>query len=123
MDWSTFVDTYAPTSGPIRLSNWTTSPAPRDFVHCQATIDTGETIVPISATATGAIAGLSDMLYRLHLGVEIISLHQYSHAGGITTFLLCERDDARSWSMGSGASSEESALGALIAAANRLVVR
>lgn len=120
MDWSTFTDTYAPTSGPIRLGTWNTSRAPHDLVHCQATIDTGATVAPISATATGAIAGLSDMLYQLHLGVEIIGLHQYSHAGGSTTFLLCERDGRRSWSMGSGAGGEESALGALIAAANRL---
>lgn len=123
MDWSTFTDTYAPTSGPIRLGTWNTSGAPHDLVHCQATIDTGDAIAPISATATGAIAGLSDMLYQLHLGVEIISLHQYSHAGGVTTFLLCERDGRRSWSMGSGACGEQSALGALIAAANRLVLR
>ncbi|ORM26997.1 hypothetical protein [Williamsia sp. 1135] len=123
MSWSIFTETYAPATGPIRLGAWTASPTRHDLLECQATIASGNTIASLTATATGSIAALSDMLYRLGSGVEIISLHQYPHAGGIATFLLCERDERRSWSMGNGPTGEESALGALIAAANRLVLR
>jgi hypothetical protein len=120
MSWSTFTETYAPAAGPIRLGAWTASPGRHDLLECQATIATGDSIASLTATASGAIAALSDMLYRLGSGVEIIRLHQYPHSGGVATFLLCERDERRSWSMGSGPCGEESALGALIAAANRL---
>jgi hypothetical protein len=120
MSWTTFSDTYAPTAGPIRLGSWSSSAAPQDLLDCRATIATPDTIRSLSATATGPIAALTDMLYRLGAGVEIVSLHQYDFAGGVATFLLCERDDRRTWSMGSGETGQDSALGALIAAANRL---
>ncbi|MGK9273386.1 2-isopropylmalate synthase [Williamsia muralis] len=120
MTWTAFADTYAPTTGPIRLGNWTASAAPQDLLHCRATIATGDVIRSLSATATGPISALTDMLYRLGAGVEIVSLHQYDFAGGVATFLLCERDDRRTWAMGNGRTGQESALSALIAAANRL---
>ena len=92
MTWKAFADTYAPTTGPIRLGNWTASAAPQDLLHCRATIATGDVIRSLSATATGPISALTDMLYRLGAGVEIVSLHQYDFTGGVATFLLCERD-------------------------------
>jgi hypothetical protein len=120
MSWSVFTDTYAPTAGPIRLGSWSTSPARQDLLDCRATIATADTIRSLSATATGPIGALSDMLYRLGAGVEIVGLHQYDLSGSVATFLLCERNDRRIWSMGDGATGEDSALSALIAAANRL---
>lgn len=72
------------------------------------------------APTTGPISALTDMLYRLGAGVEIVSFHRYDFTGGVATFLLCERDDRRTWSMGNGRTGQESALTALIAGANRL---
>jgi hypothetical protein len=120
MSWTAFADTYAPTSGPIRLGNWSSSRAPQDLLLCRATIATRDTICSLTTTASGPIGALTDMLYRLGAGVEIVSLHQYDLPGTVATFLLCARDGRRTWSMGEGQTGEDSALSALIAAANRL---
>lgn len=120
MSWSAFTSTYAPTSGPIRLGSWTADRGADDLLFCQATIADGDSITALAATASGPIGALTDMLYQLGAGLEIADLHQYDHAGGVTTLLRCERDGRRTWSMGSGDNGEDSALAALIAAANRL---
>ncbi|HEY9314719.1 2-isopropylmalate synthase [Williamsia sp.] len=120
MSWSTFTSTFAPTSGPIRLGSWTSDRGPDDLLFCRATIADGDTISALTATASGPIGALTDMLYQLGAGLEIISIHQYDHAGAVVIFLRCNRDGRQTWAMGTGTNSEDSSLGALIAAANRL---
>jgi hypothetical protein len=120
MNWSTFTSTYAPTSGPLRLGNWSADRGADDLLFCQATIADGDRISAMTTTASGPIGALSDMLYQLGAGVEISDLHQYDRSGGVITLLHCERSGRRTWSMGSGTTGEDSALAALIAAANRL---
>lgn len=120
MSWSTFTSTYAPTSGPIRLGSWTADRGADDLLFCRATIADGDTISALTATAPGPIGALTDMLYQLGAGLEIVCIHQYDHADGVTTILRCDRDGRRIWAMGTGTSGEDSTLGALIAAANRL---
>ena len=81
MSWSTFVATYAPSAGPLRLGQWqcaeTDRPAtqmgPRDF---QATLALGDRIETASATANGPVAALTAMLYELGVAVEMLRFHQ-----------------------------------------------
>ena len=70
MDWNLFRSTYAPTTGPLRLGQWTCTdeecpatrlgPQPRNY---QATLAIGDRISVASAAGFGPVGALTEMLY------------------------------------------------------------
>lgn len=116
MDWSAFWATFHADAGPLQLTNFTAQHT-GDTVHCHAEIQRDLSIASLDETATGPIAALTAMLYRIGTPLEIVSLHQQETPEGTMTFILGEYDGQQRWAIGSG---EESIASALIAAANRL---
>ena len=125
MSWSTFVATYAPSAGPLRLGQWqcaeTDRPAtqmgPRDF---QATLALGDRIETASATANGPVAALTAMLYELGVAVEMLRFHQLQTEKRTATFIQGTDGCRAVWAMGLSKDPTRSALSAVIACANRL---
>ncbi|WP_018177699.1 hypothetical protein [Jongsikchunia kroppenstedtii] len=119
MSWTEFERAYTE-SATIRLGGWRIADRADDQVELTATIATGDRITPMSITATGPLAALTGMLYEIGAPVEIVALHQQSTSDGYFTFIHADRDDRRTWAMGRGDDATESAMQALIAAANML---
>ncbi|AUH67210.1 MULTISPECIES: hypothetical protein [Gordonia] len=119
MTTSSFDQTYAP-AGDIALEAITIEPGRGDTVTCRARINLGRRCHDVSATAVGAIGAMTEVLYALGAGVEIVSLYQHQEDGETVTYLLCERDLHRSWSYGRGRTGDEATINALIAGANQL---
>lgn len=113
-----FLATYGPTSGPIRLGSWAESPGRGGLRHFDATLAIGSRIQTFHLDAHGPIAALSSALYDAGHGVEILSFHQQTTADGTTTFMHCEQNGRRHWAVGTAADATDSALRALVAAAN-----
>lgn len=120
MSWSSFLVTYTPQNGPIRLGDWSTSDVGRGCSAYEATLLLGGSIRTATATATGVISAMTAMLHDAGLQLEILSFHQHRIGHATATFLLCECAGTRRWAMGFGDSGTESSLRALIAGANRL---
>ncbi len=119
MSWTEFERTYSPAAS-IRLGGWRVADRADDQIELTATIATGDRIAPMSATACGPLSALTGMLYDVGAPVEIVALHQQSTTEGFFTFIHADRDERRIWAMGHGADATESAMQALIAAANKL---
>lgn len=120
MTWQQFTDEYGAT-GAIRLGAWSLTPRPADMVECRARIAYADSVKSFEATATGPIGAMTSILYDLGVGIQILSLHQRSADGHVTTLLLCERDNRRCWCCGNGDNSDEASINALVAGANRLL--
>ncbi len=128
MDWDMFRRTYAPTSGPLRLGQWACTdgerpatgigPQPR---HYQATLALGDRISTATAAASGPVAALTAMLYDLGIAVEMTSFHQLPVGDGTATFIRGSNGVRDEWAMGLDDDATQSALGAVIACANRLL--
>ncbi|MEB4208919.1 homocitrate synthase [Mycobacterium sp. 94-17] len=124
MSWETFVATYGPNAGPLRLGHWECtdlatrmSPGARGF---RAVIAVGDRISTVTAAAGGPIAALTAMLHERGFAVEIVQFHQMQSSTGSATF-ICGSDGVRSeWAMGWSDDATQSALRAVIACANRL---
>ena len=129
MPWSRFTGTYGPSTGPLRLGHWECVDGDRPASRLgpqgctfRATIGFGDRIETATATATGPVAALTAMLYDRGLAVETLRFHQLRSGEDIATF-ICGSDGSRSeWGMGWSADPTESALRAVIACANRLLV-
>jgi len=119
MSWAEFERAYTG-SAAIRLGGWRIADRADAQVELTATIATGDRIAPMSVTATGPLGALTGMLYEIGAPVEIVALHQQSTPEGYFTFINADRDDRRMWAIGRGDDATESAMQALIAAANRL---
>jgi hypothetical protein len=119
MGWAEFERAYTG-SAAIRLGGWRIADRTDDQIELSATIATGDRITPMSVTATGPLAALTGMLHEIGAAVEIVALHQQSTSDGYYTFIHADRDDRREWAMGRGDDAVESAMQALIAAANLL---
>jgi hypothetical protein len=127
MDWDLFRSTYAPTSGPLRLGQWTCTdddrpatrlgPQPRRY---QATLAVGDRISTAAASACGPLAALTEMLYDLGVGLEMTSFHQVPSGGQTATFIRGRTGTRDEWAMGVDDDATWSALRAVIACANRL---
>lgn len=120
MSWSEFERAYSPASS-IRLGGWRICDRADDQIELTATIATGDRISPMTAIGCGPISALTGMLHEIGAAVEIVALHQQSTPEGCFTFIHADRDDRRSWAMGRGEDAAESAMQALIAAANKLL--
>jgi hypothetical protein len=127
MSWSTFTDTYAPSSGPLRLGQWectdSARPATRLGAHGQtfrATLAIGDRIETATATATGPVAALTAMLYDHGIAVETLRFHQLRSEETTATFIQGSDGCRAEWAMGWSEDPTQSALSAVIACANRL---
>jgi hypothetical protein len=128
MSWEAFLDEYAPSTGPLRLGNWTCTDAERPPTRLgpqarnyQATLAIGDRISTSSAAACGPVAALTAMLYDRGIPLEMVAFHQVP-AGEHTATFIRGSDGAHSeWAMGISADPTQSALRAVVACANRLL--
>lgn len=119
MSTASFNETYAP-DGTITLQNLSVEPARADTVIARARLTLGRRAHEITATASGTIAAMTEILYALGAGVEIVTFSQQRDGDETVTYLLCERDSRQRWSCGRGRDGDEAAVNALIAGANQL---
>lgn len=120
LSWQEFVDRFSPVSGPLRLVSWKESGRSVGMSEYVATLAREDRIDTVRANAPGSIGALSSMLYEAGHGTEVLAFHQRQTSDGTATFLFCECDGRRSWSMAIGLDSEDSARRALMAGANIL---
>lgn len=120
MSWDEFLQTFAPSHGPVRLGGWSSTRLSAGRGAFEATIAVGDTIHTASATACGPIAAMTQMLFDLGLHLEIHSFHRYDLDGSSFTFLRCGNGERSTWAMGVGSDATESSLRAMIAGINLL---
>ncbi|CAN5761592.1 hypothetical protein BH09ACT7_BH09ACT7_18730 [soil metagenome] len=123
MPWDIAVAEYGHTAGPLRLGQWECTDASRSGPQArnyQATIAVGDRIATSRATASGPIAALTAMLYERGIAVEILKFHQLPSGEDMVTFVHGTDGAHAEWAMGSSEDTEQSALRAVIACANRL---
>jgi hypothetical protein len=128
MSWSTFITTYAPNAGPLRLGHWECvdperpatrmGPQARNF---RATLGFGDRIETATASASGPVGALTAMLHELGVPVEMLRFHQMRAGEDTTTFIRGSDGRHDAWGMGWSADPAESALRAVIACANLLL--
>lgn len=128
MAWDSFIASYSPGNGPVRLGHWECMDAKRPASrlgpqarHFRATIAIGDRINTSTASASGPIAALTAMLHDHGIAVEMLRFHQLETEGHTATFIKGSDGARQVWAMGSDADSTQSALRAVIACANRLV--
>lgn len=122
-----FVDEYHPTSGPLRLGQWSCTDAERpsgrlgpQARNYQATLAIGDRIGTSNAAASGPVAALTAMLYERGVAVEMMEFHQLPAGEHTATFVRGSDGGRHEWAMGWSDDPTESALRAVIACANRL---
>jgi hypothetical protein len=123
-----FVDEYAPTTGPLRLGQWSCTdperptgrlgPQARNY---QATLALGDRIGTSRAAACGPVAALTEMLHERGVAVEMIAFHQVPAGEHTATFIRGSGGGRSEWAMGWSDDPVQSALRAVIACANRLL--
>jgi hypothetical protein len=128
MSFDTFLAEYAPSSGPVRLRNWTCTDGPRSSTRLgpqarnyQATLAVGSTISTSSAAAPGPIAALTAMLHDRGIPVEMVDFHQMRAGDQTATFIRGSDGVHVEWAMAIDDDAEQSALNAIVACANRLL--
>jgi hypothetical protein len=129
MSTDAFHATYTPTSGPLRLGQWECTdgdrpstwlgPEPRNY---RATIALGDRISTSTAAASGPVAALTEMLYQRGIAVEISAFHQLGAGDDVATFIRGSNGAHDEWAMGWSTDPTQSALRAVIACANRLML-
>lgn len=120
LSWQEFLDSYGPAAGPIQLDAWAETGGRPGTRHFDATIEMGSRRRTVHVDAHGPIAALSGALHEAGFGIEILAFHQQKTADGTATFVNCEHDDRRHWAMAIADDDTDSALRAIIAAANLL---
>lgn len=128
MSFESFLAEYAPSSGPLRLGNWTCTDAERPATRLgpqarnyQATLAIGDRITTSSAAAPGPVAALTAMLYDRGIAVEMTAFHQLPAGEHTATFIRGSNGLRSEWAMGLSDDPTQSALRAVIACANRLL--
>lgn len=126
--WETFLAEYAPSAGPLQLGQWCCTdperPAGRlgpQARHYRATLALGGAEGTSTAAAAGPVAALTDMLYDLGITFETTAFHQMPTGAHVATFIEGGDGVHREWAMGLADDPVQSALGAVIACANRLL--
>ncbi|OBJ56496.1 homocitrate synthase [Mycobacterium sp. 1423905.2] len=127
ISWESFVATFAPTTGPLRLGQWACidperpagrlGPQPRNY---RAMVAIGDSITAATASASGPVAALTAMLHGRGITVEILRFHQFDTACDTAAFVYGSNGARAEWGLGMSADRTQSALRALIACANRL---
>ena len=121
--WSEFVERYSPTTGSMRLREWSVSPGTAGMRSYDGILDIDGRVAAFSTAATGPIAALTTFLHEAGHGVEILAFHQRPVPEGTATFVHCEHDGRRHWAIAISDSATDSALRAIIAGANILSAR
>lgn len=128
MSWEAFLAEYAPSSGPLRLGNWTCTDANRPASRLgpqarnyQATLAVGDCISTSAAAASGPVAALTAMLYDRGIALEMVAFHQVPAGENTATFVRGSDGAHAEWAMGVSDDPTQSALRAVIACANRLL--
>jgi hypothetical protein len=128
MSFESFLAEYAPSSGPLRLGNWTCTDGERPAVRLgpharnyQATLAVGDSISTSSAAAAGPVAALTAMLYDRGIAVEMTAFHQVPAGQDTATFIRGSDGMRSEWAVGLSDDPTQSALRAVIACANRLL--
>jgi hypothetical protein len=128
MPWSTFTTIYSPTSGPLRLGYWECTdnrratllgPQPRTF---RASFAIDDRIETATASASGPVAALTAMLYERGMPFETLRFHQLQSGEHTVTFVQGSDGQHTEWAMGWSEDATQSALRAIIACANRLLM-
>jgi hypothetical protein len=128
MSWEAFLAEFAPSSGPLRLGNWTCTDANRpasrlgpEARNYQATLAVGDRISTSAAAACGPVAALTAMLYDRGIALEMVAFHQVPAGENTATFVRGSDGAHAEWAMGLSDDPTQSALRAVIACANRLL--
>ncbi|BBZ17582.1 2-isopropylmalate synthase [Mycolicibacterium gadium] len=128
MSFETFLDQYAPTTGPLRLGQWECADADRPATRLgpqartyKATLAVGDRISTSSAKACGPVAALTEMLYERGIAVEMTAFHQLPAGDNTATFIRGSGGGHSEWAVGLADDPTQSALRAVIACANRLL--
>ena len=107
MTWDAFLAEYAPSSGPLRLGNWTCTdpnrPATRlgpQARNYQATLAIGDRIGTSSAAASGPVAALTAMLFDRGIALEMTAFHQVPAGEHTATFVRGSDGAHDEWAMG-----------------------
>lgn len=125
MSWETFVATYGRGTGPLRLGQWECADASRLGLRArnfQAVIAVGDCLSTATVAASGPIAALTAMLHQRGIAVEIVKFHQMQSPTGTATFVRGSDGVRAEWALGWSDDPTQSALRAVIACANRLLV-
>lgn len=129
MPWESFLSEYASNSGPLRLGHWRCTDADRPSSRLgpqarnyQATLAVGDRIDTSTAAASGPIAALTAMLHERGIPLETMAFHQMPAGGQTATFIRGTDGIRTEWAMGWSDDATQSALRAVIACANRLLV-
>lgn len=122
MSAATFAGAFAP-QGAISLQQLHIEPEPGDAIRCRATLTVDQRPIDLETSAFGTIGAMSEMLYGIGAGVEIVSLYHQPDGAQVAAYLLCRRDGEQCWSYGRAATGDEATVRALIAAANQLTGR
>ncbi|AQA01166.1 hypothetical protein BVC93_00605 [Mycobacterium sp. MS1601] len=124
MSWDDFLAAYGHTAGPLELIGWECTDTSRRFGpqvrSFAATVRHADGLAVWSATATGSIAALTDMLYQRGFGLEMLNFHQLQMGRDIVTFIRGTDGTRDEWAMAWAEDGTQSALRAVIACANRL---
>ncbi|SDI44749.1 hypothetical protein SAMN05444695_107201 [Rhodococcus triatomae] len=120
MSWAEFTATYAPTGGPIRLGSWSARKCGLGQWEFRTTFGVGTSIRRAEAVAPGPMSALTALLHDSGCPIEILGFHQQQWDGRTATLVLCEAGGRSGWAFGLGEGTTESALRAMVAAANRL---
>ncbi|MCE5292268.1 MAG: hypothetical protein LLG14_23950 [Nocardiaceae bacterium] len=117
LSWDQFLAEYSPT-GPIRLGRLAQAmDCPAEF---HATISVGDRIQTHRVAAHGPIAAVTSALYAIGIPVEVLSFHQRACRGEVATFVRYDHDGRDRWAFAVAGEGDDSAVRALIAAANRI---
>jgi hypothetical protein len=124
MSFDEFLAEYASTTGPLRLGHWECADENRRGPQArryQATLAVGDTISTSTVAASGPVAALTAMLYDRGVAVETTAFHQLRAGDQTATFIRASNGMRSEWAMGLSDDPTQSALRALIVAANRLM--
>jgi hypothetical protein len=130
MSWERFVAAYGDSCGPLRLGQWACTDVARPAARLgpqartyQATIAVGDRLGMATAAGSGPVAALTVMLYDRGIAVEMLKFHQMNSDDYTATFIRGSDGVRTAWGMGWAQDPTQSALHAVIACANRLVVQ
>jgi hypothetical protein len=128
MPWQSFVTTYGAAAGPLRMGQWACTdperPAGRlgsQARNFRAVLAVGDRVATSTAAASGPIAALTEMLHARGITLETLQFHQLRSTGCTATLIRGTNGVRAEWAMGLAEDPTQSALGAVIACANRLL--
>ncbi|WP_233533121.1 alpha-isopropylmalate synthase regulatory domain-containing protein [Antrihabitans sp. YC2-6] len=125
MSWTDFVDRYSPSpsSGGLRLGSWSMTEGRAGLHDYDAILEFDGRTRAFRTSGPGPIGALTAVLHEAGRSIEILSFHQQPVTEGTATFVHCEHDGRRHWAMAISDRPTDSALRAVIAAANILTDR